>query len=92
MEEQKKTREIDIVGLVAKVLKEKKLLAIYLCVSAAIGVVVALSTPKEYTSEVMLAPEMSAGGIGLSGNLADMAANFGIELLDYFRLLRQPRP
>lgn len=80
MEEQKKTREIDIVGLVAKVLKEKKLLAIYLCVSAAIGVVVALSTPKEYTSEVMLAPEMSAGGIGLSGNLADMAANFGIEL------------
>lgn len=80
MEEKKTTKEIDIIGLITQVLREKKLLAIFLGISAIIGIIVALSTPKEYTSEVILAPEMSAGGIGLSGNLADMAANFGIEI------------
>lgn len=80
MEGKKVSKEIDIIELITTVLKEKKTLAISLCVSAILGVLVALCTPKEYTSEVILAPEMSAGGIGLSGNLADMAANFGIDI------------
>ena len=31
-------------------------------------------------AEVILAPELSSGGLGLTDNLADMAANFGIDL------------
>jgi len=80
MEEKKPTREIDLLALVEKVLRERKLLCKFVGVAAVVGVIVALSTPKFYKSEVILAPELSSGGLGLSDNLADMAANFGIEL------------
>lgn len=80
MEEKKKIREIDIMAQVGKVWKEKKLLAGFVIVFAVLGVIVALSTPREYTAETILAPEMSAGGLNLSGNLADMASSFGVEL------------
>lgn len=76
----KKENEIDIVALVKKIFSKPKVLAIYVFVSAAVGVVVALSTPKEYSASVVLAPEMSGGGLGLSGGLADMASNLGIDL------------
>lgn len=76
----KKENEIDVVALVKKIFSKPKTLAIYVFVSAVVGVVVALSTPKEYSASVVLAPEMSGGGLGLSGGLADMASNLGIDL------------
>lgn len=78
--EENKTREIDILAIAALVLKERKQLAISIGIAAVIGVIVALSTPKYYKAEVILAPEMSSGGLGLSDNLADMAANFGFDI------------
>lgn len=74
------SHEIDVVAVAMKVFKEWKTLLCFLGVSGVIGVVVALENPKTYTSEVILAPEMSSGGLGLSDNLADMASSFGIEL------------
>lgn len=76
----KPSKEIDILAIVGQVFKRPKRLAAFVFVSALLGVVVALSTPKTYTASVVLAPEMSAGGLGLSGGLADMASNFGIDL------------
>lgn len=78
--EEKNTKEIDLLGLIEKVFKEWHLLFKFIGVAAVIGVIVALSTPKYYKAEVILAPELSSGGLGLTDNLADMAANFGIEL------------
>lgn len=80
MEEKKQHKEIDVIALTIKVLKEWKTLLKFLVVSAIIGVIVALSTPREYTSEVVLAPELSSGGIGMAGNLSDLASSFGIDL------------
>lgn len=80
MEETKKTREIDIVGILKKVLSEKKLLLRFVAVFFVLGVIVALSKPKTYTAEVVLAPEISSGGLGLSESLSDMASNFGVDL------------
>ena len=57
-----------------------RFLARFAGVGAVLGVIVALCTPKTFTAGVTLAPEMSSGGIGLSGNLADMASNFGIDI------------
>lgn len=73
-------KEFDILSNVGKVFSHKKSLFISLGIGAVVGVVVALSVPKIYTSNVVLAPEMSAGGLGLSDNLADMASSFGIDL------------
>lgn len=80
MEQENRTREIDIVGLTIKVLRNKKSLGLFILVFAIIGVVVALNTPKHYTSTVVLAPELSSGGIGANSTLSDMASNFGIDL------------
>lgn len=80
MKDNKATNEIDILALLRSVLKQWKTLTSFLIVGAIIGVIVALSKPKEYTSTVVLAPELSSGGLGMSDNLADMASNFGIDL------------
>lgn len=72
--------EIDIIASIKKVFKERKLLAISIVTGAVLGVIIALSTPKLYTSEVILAPEISSGGLGLSESLADMASSFGIDM------------
>jgi len=80
MEEKKKTKEIDLLAIVEKVLKEWRLLLKFAGVAAVIGVIVALSTPKYFKAEVILAPEMSSGGLGLTDNLADMAESFGFNI------------
>ena len=46
-------KEIDLLALLKDVLAQKKKLSIVLCVSAIIGVIVAVSTPKLFTSEVI---------------------------------------
>lgn len=76
----KRENEIDIAALVKNIFSKPKKLLVYVFVSSALGVVVALSTPKQYSASVILAPEMSGGGLGLSSGLADMASNFGIDL------------
>lgn len=76
----KKNNELDVIGLFIKVLKHKISLSISLGVAIIIGVVVALNQPKSYTSQVMLAPEISSGGVSLPSNLSDIASNFGIDL------------
>lgn len=76
-----KRKEIDIFVLVKKILKEWRVLSYFALIFAIIGVIVALNTPREYTAQTILAPEMSAGGsLGLSSNLADMASTFGINI------------
>lgn len=80
MEENKKNNEIDVIALVIKLMKEWKTLVRFIVAFTAIGLVVAFNTPKIYTAKVILAPEMSSGGLGLASNLADMASSFGIDL------------
>lgn len=80
MNEKQTVREIDVIAMAMKVLQEKKLLLKFILVAGCVGVVVAFTTPKHYTSEVILAPELSSGGLGLSDNLAEMASSFGIDL------------
>lgn len=73
------SKEIDILAIIGKVLKKPKLLAANLVVFLVIGIVAALNTPKIYTASVVLAPEVSSG-IGVGSGLADMAADFGIDV------------
>jgi len=81
MEEKTRTsHEIDIIGTAKLVFKYKKELAIFTITSLVLGIIIAISTPKTYTTSVILAPEMSAGGIGMSENLSDMASTFGINI------------
>lgn len=78
--EAKKTHEIDILALVRRVLAEWRLLAKFMAVAAVIGIVVALGRTKHYTAEVILAPELSSGGLGMADNIMDMASSFGFDI------------
>jgi uncharacterized protein involved in exopolysaccharide biosynthesis len=80
MEQNRISHEIDLLGLAAQILKGWKSLLLFVLGSAAVGIIIALSTPKEYTANVLLAPELSSGGLGLSSNLEDMASSFGFDI------------
>lgn len=76
----KKENEIDITKVFINVIQNWKSLIICISISAILGIIVALNTPKTYKASVILAPELGAGSIGLNSSLADMASNFGIDL------------
>lgn len=60
---------------------EKRKMIIRNCLIAFVAVVIiAFSIPKEYTSEVKIAPELSLGESGLAGSLGSLAQMAGIDL------------
>ena len=68
-------KEIDLLELASKLWAQRKKLAVWSICGAVIGVIIAFSIPKEYTTTVKLAPETTdakAGGGGLS-TLTSMA-------------------
>lgn len=73
-----KSKEIDVIGLAKRVFREKKLLAKFVFAFIVLGVVYALSTPKEYTASVVLAPEVNS--MGMSSNLNDIASMMGVDM------------
>lgn len=78
MKNNEKSNEFDIILAMKQILRRKYLLVSFLTVSSVLGIVIALNSPKEYTAESILAPEIQS--TGLSGSLSDMAANFGLDL------------
>ena len=79
MEENKKSHEIDVVGISKRVFAEWKLLIKFIGVAAVFGIVIALNTPKSYTTSVILAPEVSGAG-GMLDNLSDLASMVGVNI------------
>lgn len=74
------SKEIDVVGLVLKVAKEWKTLLLFVAVAMVMGLIVAFTMPKEYTSKVVLAPEVSSMGGTMLGGLGELAQSFGYDI------------
>ena len=53
-------QEIDLIELAQKVWAERKMLYKVCGIAAVIGLIVGFSIPKEYSTEVMLAPESAS--------------------------------
>lgn len=66
-------QEIDLIELAQKVWAERKMLYKVCGIAAVIGLIVGFSIPKEYSTEVTLAPESSKMNAGSMGALAAMA-------------------
>ena len=79
MENTKKNNEIDILGIIKKVLEEGRLLLSFILIFAVIGVIVALNKQKIYSTTVILAPEISGGG-SLPESLSSIASMVGVNL------------
>lgn len=69
-------QEIDLMELARKLWNARKLLIKVGCIAAVFGVVIALTTPKVYTVNVVLAPEL--GGKSGSSSLASAASMLGL--------------
>lgn len=69
-------QEIDLLELAQKLWDSRKLLLKWAGIGALVGLVVAFSIPKEYTTTIKLAPETSGSKAG--GNLGGLASAFGI--------------
>ena len=50
-------QEIDLLELAMKLWRQKKKIGIWCLVGAIVGIIVALSIPREYTTDVKLSPE-----------------------------------
>lgn len=79
METKNNVKEIDAIALIKRVFEHKITLTIFVVVFAIIGVVKALYTPREYTTNVVLAPELT-GGAGLPEGLSNLASMVGVDL------------
>lgn len=67
-------QEIDLVEILHKIIRIRKIIYKAIAAGLVIGVIVALSIPKEYTVKVTLSPEM---GTNKNGNgIAGLAASF----------------
>lgn len=66
--------EIDWMGIVRKIIAIRKTLYKAAGVGLVLGIIIALSIPKQYTVTVTLSPEM--GGDKASGGLASLASSF----------------
>lgn len=75
----KKTHEIDIVAIINNMLKEKMTLLVFMGTFLLVGIIYAISKPKAYTTNVVLAPEITSTS-GMSQSISDMASSFGIDL------------
>ena len=73
-----KNHEIDIVAIVKTVIKDKWSLLVFFIIFAVLGIAVALMTPRTYSTDVVVAPELSSGS--MPEGLSDIASMVGVDL------------
>ena len=71
--------EIDIMALVKRLWEKKTFIIKVTCIFAVLGVIVAITSPKEYTASCVVVPE-TKGGAFSGGSLGGLAAMAGINL------------
>jgi len=75
-------RDLDLLALGKKLLKRKMFIFKAVGISLIIGIIIAFSIPKEYTTTVILTPEAQTNSSGTTSSLAALA---GINLNSNFR-------
>lgn len=76
---EEKEKEIDLLELGRKLWDNKKFIIKVTLVGAIVGLIIAFSIPKEYTTTVVLMPEAQSGSGGTMGSLAALAGiNIGV--------------
>ena len=73
-------QEIDLLELAMKVWKSRKLILKVCGIGAIVGLIIGFSTPKEYTTEILIAPESTTGKSASSSSMSSLAAMAGISL------------
>jgi hypothetical protein len=78
--QEEEEQEIDLMEYARKLWKSRKTLLIASGIAAVLGVVIALTTPRQYTVTVTLAPESGKSGGGSLSGIASMLGMGGISM------------
>lgn len=73
-------KETNIITIFTLIWGKRKMIIRNCLIAFVAVVIIAFSIPKEYTSEVKIAPELSLGETGLAGSLGSLAQMAGIDL------------
>lgn len=76
-EQDSKGKGVDLFALTKILWQRKKTIGIWCAIGAAVGLIIAFSIPKEYTTEITLAPEANDAKVS-SGGLSALAAMAGV--------------
>lgn len=71
-------QEIDLLELAQKLWENRKMILKWAGIGAIVGLVIAFSIPKEYTTTIKLAPEFSNSKGSVSGSLGALASLAGV--------------
>ena len=74
-----KRKDIDIINVFLLLWRMRKRIVTNCVIAGLLSIIIAFSIPKQYTSTVVMAPEMSSGK-GLSGGLGALASMAGVNL------------
>lgn len=75
----KKNAEIDFVGLILLLWSKRKRIIINCFIGGVLSIIIAFSIPKQYTSTVVMAPELSSGA-NVSGGIGALASMAGFNI------------
>lgn len=78
MSRDNKTLNVNILGVIKLIRKDKKWMMLTFIIASILGVIIAFTTPKSYKSSVMLAPEETSSGF--SGSISSIASMVGMNM------------
>ena len=81
MEEKKVVllRETDLLKLVGRIIEKWKFILVVTFCFSVFGIIIALSTVREYTAEVVVAPEASGSSM-ISSSVSSLASMMGVNI------------
>lgn len=82
MEEKKYADKIDLLAIINKIIGRKKLFLKILPITFVISYIFILGFPREYSTDIKMAPELSSPMNGMNGTLSSIASSFGFDLND----------
>lgn len=73
-------QEIDLIELAQKLWAERRVIIRWAIIAAVVGIIVAFSIPREYTTTIKLAPEISDSKGKMGGGIGALASMAGVNL------------
>lgn len=82
MEEKNKQEKIDLLTIFRKIVRRKRLFYKVLPITFIAASVFILGFPRDYTTDIKLAPELSSSPGSMGGTLSSLASSFGFDISD----------
>lgn len=80
--EEKSTDKIDLLAIVNKIIAKKRLFFKVLPITFVVSSIFIIGFPRDYTTDIKLAPELNSSMSNMGGALSSIASSFGFDISD----------